>query len=359
VARIVGRIKEAALTGPGASRLSQEAAATIPAEGLPTWLFYLLICVILFLMVFIFLRDKDLRRRLSSFLAGARRKMIRFRLQARIKKEKERKVMLWNELGKAAWSEDIPLESAADIRQRLAALQEERHARQLEWQDLYSRIEALNRVHQEARTRHTALLDALAAERRPHADRHQAIEARLQALAREAEQTPERLTSAEYEIRATEEEMRSAVDDRTLSDAERTARHKKGQDHIRTLLARQEELRARGPQLEAERVALTAEESELRLRLDENAARRNQALADWEKRDGLFQTEMRGLEKARDGVQNRLIELKRLSEPLFENFGRAVDEARPEHELLALLYFQIDGVERRIQELHARIENLR
>jgi len=343
---------------PGTGRLSQE-AATIPAEGLPTWLFYLLICVILFLVLFIFLRDKDLRRRLSAFLSSAKRKMIRLRLQARLKKEKERKALLWNELGKTAWSEDIPLDSAADIRRKLAAVEEERQARQLEWQDLYSRIEALNRVHQEARTRHTDLLEALAAERRPPADRHQAVEARLQALAREAEQRPERLTAAEYEIRATEGEMRSAVDDRKLSDAERTAQHEKGRAHIRDLLALQEELRARGPNLEAERAALAAEESALRLRLDENAARREQALADWQKREGLFQTEMHGLEKARDGVQNRLVELKRLSEPLFESFGKAVDEARPEHETLALHYFQIDGVERRIQELASRIENLR
>jgi len=340
-------------------RLAQEAAATIPPEGLPTWLFYLLICVILFLIVFIFLRDKDLRRRLSAFLASAKRKMIRLRLQARVKKEKERKVMLWNELGKTAWSEDIPLASAADIRERLAALEEERHARQLEWQDLYSRIEALNRAHQEARARHAALLAALAEERRPRADRHQAVETRLQALAREAEQAPERLAATEYEIRATEEEMRSAVDSRNLGDAERTVRHEKSRERIRALLARQEELRARGPNLEAERAALAAEESELRLRLDENAARRDQALADWGKREELFKTEMRGLEKTRDHVQNRLVELKRLSEPLFESFGKALDEARPEHELLALLYFQIDGVERRIQELTARIENLR
>jgi len=343
---------------PAADRWSQNPAA-IPAEGLPTWMFYLLVCVILLLLVFIFLRDKDLRRRLSAFLSSAKRKMVRFRLQARVKKEKARKTQLWLELGKAAWSEDLPLESAADVRQRLAALEEERQARQVEWQDLYARIEALNRVHQEAKTRQTELLEALAAERRPHADRHQAVEARLQALAREAEQAPEKLTAAEYEIRATEEEMRSAVDDPKLSDAERTARHEKGRARIRDLLALQEELRARGPGLDAERAALAAEESKLRLLLDENAARRDQALADWQKRENLFQTEMNGLRKARDRVQDRLVELKRLSEPLFESFGKAVDEARPVDETLALLYFQIDGVERRIQDLLTRIENIR
>lgn len=340
-------------------RLVQEAAANIPPEGLPTWLFYLLICVILFLLFFIFLRDKDLRRRISAFLSSAKRKMIRIRLQARLKKEKEQKVLLWNELGKTAWSEDIPLESAADIRQKLAVLEEERHARQVEWQDLYSRIESLSRVHREARTRHVALLDALAAERRPHADRHQEVGERLQALAREAEQAPEKLTAAEYEIRATEEEMRAAVDDRSLGDAERTARHEKGRERIRALRASQEELRARAPDLETERAALAAEESKLRLQLDENAARREQALADWQKRESLFQTEMSGLEKARERVQSRLVELKRLSEPLFEAFGKVLDEARPEHELLALLYFQIDGIEHRIQEFTARIEKLR
>ena len=56
------------------------------AEGLPFWTLWFLLLVILLLVVFIFLRDKDLRRRISAFLSGARRHMTRLRIQAKMKR---------------------------------------------------------------------------------------------------------------------------------------------------------------------------------------------------------------------------------------------------------------------------------
>ena len=86
---------------------SQPPAPTPVDGGLPFWLLWLLLSVILLLVAFIFLRDKDLRRRVSAFLSGARRHMARLRIQVRLKKERERKAALWRELGKLAWSEDV------------------------------------------------------------------------------------------------------------------------------------------------------------------------------------------------------------------------------------------------------------
>ncbi len=42
-------------------------------EGLPYWILWFLLCIILLLLAFIFLRDKDLRQRLNRFLFGAKK----------------------------------------------------------------------------------------------------------------------------------------------------------------------------------------------------------------------------------------------------------------------------------------------
>jgi predicted PurR-regulated permease PerM len=55
-------------------------------EGLPYWIFYTLLCIILLLVTFIFLRDKDLRQRLNSFFFSAKRQLIKLRLQDTEKK---------------------------------------------------------------------------------------------------------------------------------------------------------------------------------------------------------------------------------------------------------------------------------
>jgi hypothetical protein len=188
----------------------------IAKEGLPFWIFWFLLSVILLLVFFIFLRDKEMRRRLSIFLSGAKRKMLRLRLQAMVKKERARKTELWKELGRQAWSEDIRVAGIDPSFNQLAELDKLMTAARLRWHEIYMRIEEKS-----------------------------------------------------------------------------------------------------GPE------------------------------------------EIAGLEKEREAVQRRIIELKRLSEPLYESVGKIMDEIRPDHEGLALFYFQIDGIDKRIRNLKERIEWLR
>lgn len=74
-------------------------ASSVAREGLPYWIFYLLLCLILLLFAFIFLRDKDLRLRLNEFLSGAKKRMKRTQMRIRLKRENKRKTDLLKELG--------------------------------------------------------------------------------------------------------------------------------------------------------------------------------------------------------------------------------------------------------------------
>jgi len=153
-------------------------AAVEAARGLPFWIFWLLLCVILLLLAVIFLRDKDLRRKMSAFLSGTRRRMLRLRLQSRLNREKEKKTALWKELGKRAWSEDVTAESVAEECRKLAALEEEVHDHQMAWHEIYSRIETIGREHEQKAERFRAAIRDQDEARKPSESERRRLAAR-------------------------------------------------------------------------------------------------------------------------------------------------------------------------------------
>jgi chromosome segregation ATPase len=327
-------------------------------EGLPFWMLWLLLCVIILLIAFIFLRDKDLRRRVSAFLSGARRHMTRLRIQAKLKREKEKKSALWRELGKQAWNEDIQADCISDQCAKLAGLDTDIGRHQKTWHDVYSRIEVLGREHDAAVRRFRELIAEQEEARRPHQEemvalagqKNEVLEA-LETALREAETAKAQLAAAEADVRQIETNARLAEDDREA----RLAKARAKADGLAALV---KDLRERTPRLQEERYRLDRrlEEVEGRVRVFNTAIQRIEE----EYRDRLQarEREIREWQKAKERIQDKIVDVKRLMEPIFESVGRILDEARYDHEDLAVLYFQIDGVNRTIADLESRLEHL-
>jgi chromosome segregation ATPase len=318
----------------------QPPAPTPVDGGLPFWLLWFLLCVILLLVAFIFLRDKDLRRRVSSFLSGARRHMSRLRLQVRLKREKEKKAGLWRELGKLAWSEDVRASCIEEPCTRLAVFEEEIGRHRKTWHEVYSRIEVLGRAHDEALTRFRCLVAEQEEARRPHQGEMVALAGRKREILDALEATLRETEDAEIQLRAVEKDARAIAENPKLAEVDRA-------------------LRERTPVLQEERYRLDRRleevEGHVRVfnaaiqRIDEEYRARLQAL----------EKEIREWQRAKERVQDKIVDIKRLMEPVFETTGRSLDEARVGHEDLAVLYFQIDGVDRTIADLEARLERLK
>jgi len=136
------------ISGLSSSFYLQE-PSPLPREGLPYWIFWFLLCIILLLFSFIFLRDKDLRQRLSSFLSGAKRRMRRTQLQVKLNKEKRRKIEFLKELGQKAWSEKVKFEKFEPIFKDLAQLEEKAVRLQEELKETISRILRLKNQQEE------------------------------------------------------------------------------------------------------------------------------------------------------------------------------------------------------------------
>ena len=131
-----------------------QAMPSLQKDGLPYWIFWFMLLIIVLLLLFIFLRDKHLRLRLSSFLAGARRRSVLLQLKFRLKRERLKKGNILRLLGEKAWDADIRIEGAENIRASLAALVKRRDA---DLMDAKNALTELEKLHDETRTIRSAL----------------------------------------------------------------------------------------------------------------------------------------------------------------------------------------------------------
>ena len=329
------------------------------AEGLPYWTLWFLLLVILLLVVFIFLRDKDLRRRISAFLSGARRHMTRLRIQARMRKEREKKTALWRELGRQAWSEDVRADCIAEQCASLSALDEEIGRHQKTWHDVFSRIEVLGREHDAAVKRFRDLVAEQEEARRPHEEEMLALASRKKELLEALESSLREAETAEAQLKGVEKDTRQIEANPRLDEAERTARLDKARAKAAALSAHILALREKTPLLQEERYRLERllEDAEGRVRVFNAAIHRIEE--EYRERLQAREKEIREWQKAKERTQDKIVDVKRLMEPLFETVGRILDEARIDHEELTVLYFQIDGINRTIADLEARLEHLK
>lgn len=348
------------MTGPIIDSLPLQAQASAEiTEGLPFWLLWLLLCVILLLVVFIFLWDKDLRRRISAFLSGARRHMSRLRLQVKLKKEKEKKAALWRELGKLAWSEDVQASCIDEDCGKLAGLEEEIGRLRKTWHNVYSRIEVLGREHEAALKRFQELVAEQEEGRRPHQEEMLALANRKKEVLEALEASLREAEAAEAQIKAVEKEVRQAEENPKMSAADRTARVDRAREKAAPLADLVRALREKSPLLQEERYRLDRklEGIEGQVRVFNAAIHRIEE--EYRERLRAREKEIREWQKAKERTQDKIVDVKRLMEPLFENVGLILDGARVPNEDLAVIYFQIDGVDKTIADLGTRLEHLR
>ncbi len=341
----------------------QEAAAAQAAPeiagGLPYWLFWFLLCVILLLLATIFLRDKDLRRRMSAFLSGTRRRMLRLRLQTRLGREKEKKAALWRELGRRAWSEEVAATCVAGECRKLAGLEEEMHALQMAWHEVYSRIEALGREHEQGTGRIREAVKEQEDLRRPLEEERRSLGSRKSEILDAIGGAAWEADSAGAQLKALDREARTVEGNAKLADIEKAERLNRIKEKADALAGRVRTLEEKLPILHEERKDLEQLQAEAEERAEVFGRRVVKLEEARAAADLAHERELQEWLRRKQDIQDEIVRLQRLMEPLFESMGRSLDEARVGNDELAAVYFEIDAVNRTIADIEARIERLR
>jgi len=278
-----------------------QAVPTIQREGLPYWIFWFMLLIIMLLFVFIFLRDKRLRMRISTFLAGARRRSILIKLRYQLKKEKQKRAVVLKKLGEKAWGEDIHVQGSELIRGHLKELLEKRDSGQMEWKNAFAELEKLHHRLEETIGQYQKKVEEQIAQRKPHDE--------LMRRKKDEEKALRKVPEKDREIERQMEEVR----------------------------ADQEETRERIQEIED-----AIEEIEV-----EGKSKR---------RD--IEKEIHHWEKKKEKTQDKIKEIEAQQQEHFYSLGQVFEAQRVDSPALAGLYLEIDGLNQRIATLQHRIETL-
>ena len=183
-----------------------ESAPRVAREGLPYWIFWLLLCLIFLLLAFIFLRDKDLRRRLNETLSGGKRRVKRVRLRLRLKREKRRRDELHRELGRTTWIGRLEPARFEAFFGEVEKLENAASALQTELNDTRARILALQTSLDEARRRRKDLQKQKEEGRRVDVQAVRAAKHEEAVIKKEMKSLNRRLQAGQSEVRNLETE---------------------------------------------------------------------------------------------------------------------------------------------------------
>jgi chromosome segregation ATPase len=269
-------------------------------DGLPYWILWFMLLIIVLLVLFIFLRDKRLRLRLSSFLAGAKKRSVLLQLRFRLKRERQKKGHILRLLGEKAWGADIRLQGTENIHASLGALVKRRDADQMEAKNALAEIEHLHKRMEETQAQFGEKVGALRSEKQPFDEQFKRLKEEKKAVRKQAGKPDE-----EGRDEALEKKIKRVV--QTIDQFE---------DSIK--------------ELEAE------------------AKDQHHEIA----------REIHHWEKTRKKALGRIKEIEGHQEELYVSFGRFLETKKVNNADLQGLYAEVDGVNKRIATLKHRIEFL-
>jgi hypothetical protein len=340
------------------SSLTQQAPLPGAQEGLPYWIFWFLLSIILLLVFFIFLRDKDLRRRINLFFFGTKQKLIKIRLQHRLKRELRKKEELIRDMGKTVWEKKMELGGVASLFEALEALETDQHQSARKIEEISETMVGVNEAQASAsRNTESRMEERLAAKTE--------IEGRRISLEKQRKGILEQIQTIKKNIRAIEKE---------LKDHEKSLPHPRGNRHtgegegeekrpgfarsLEDLTQKRSEAEKQAADLGRQKNKILANEKSVHKEMVEN----DKAIAaltreDREKKHHSAM-EIKDLDRERERHQDKIQELVRRTLPLYHELGKLADGQRPKQLDLVFYYSQLDRTKSRIEDLRDQIKNL-
>jgi chromosome segregation ATPase len=328
------------------------------SEGLPYWIFWLLLCIILLLVAFIFLRDKDLRRRLNLFLFGAKKKLIKIRLQARLKRGYRKKSEIMKGLGKKVWEDDLKIPEKEKISQELTKLQQNKESLEKEAEDVRSKTTELETDLGEFMRKHQELLDDQMLAKKPYQEKLENIKNEEKSLEIAIIQKQKELEGLARGIQAVNRQALNLNQHSNPAQKRKNDKTDKIESKIQDLGKKRDETDNTIKTLVEKRLILEKERKILQEKCEEFDKKYKKIEEGGKKRIKEFRKEIKEWKKDRERLQEKIEDIEKKKEPLFERLGKKADETRVHQEELSLIYSQIDHSNERIRELEKQIKDL-
>ena len=307
------------------------------SEGLPYWIFWFLLCIILLLLIFIFLRDKDLRRRINLFLFGAKKKLVKLRLQARLKRECRKKDEFIRNLGKKAWEDKLKIPKGEKTHQELDKLEQNKKDLEQESTDIQSKIERLEADQEKFIQKHKESVSEQETALKPYKDKLQEIKDEEKVL--------------EVKVTERQKELEGVV--RGMHTSEEAT-----EDRLEELNKKRDEIDEDIKKLVEKRLGLENERKDHQDKIEAMNKKLELIEEGSKKRIREFHKEIREWKKNKEKILEKIEHVEQKKGPLFVRLGKQADETRKHQQELSVLYSQIDRTNERIAELEQQIKNL-
>jgi chromosome segregation ATPase len=338
--------------------LSQQAANAAASEGLPYWIFWLLISFILLLLAFIFLRDKELRRKMDDFFFRTRKELIKYRHQRRMAKEERKKERLTVELGQKAWDRRIEIKNGTNVFRELQYLEEKKGKLEKEAEDIKAKISFLNTSLDENSKKVDVHLSEKEDERSPHVAKLLELKGKENTIEVDITEKQEKLVALTKDIHSTKKELHEVEEGGLGGDDGKKAEAKAVREKLDRLDKEKEDLEKKIKTLVEKKAEFENQRKELEKSIEDIEKEIAKIEHDRKHRVREYQKEIREWEKSQNKVGDKILKVDKEKEPLFEQYGGLVEKERVSDRELATLYSQIDRVKTRIEEIEKQIETL-
>ncbi len=337
---------------------SLQASTAIAKEGLPYWTFWLLISFILLLLAFIFLRDKELRRKMDEFFFRTRKRLIRLRHQKRMAREKKRKDRLIKELGQTAWERKIEIKNGKKVFRELQYLDEKNLNLVKELEEINTKISFLKTSLDENTKKFNLRLSEIEEEKFPHAEKLLNVKIKEKEIETEIIKKQQELILATKTVDSIKKELRELEENGMEWDDEKKA-------DVQGIEEKLDKMSAPRESIDNEIKAMVRDKGELEQQRKEHekAIERIEKEIKKIEQDNRhqikeYEKEIKECEKNKSRVSERVQKVAREREPLFENYGAFVEMERVNHGELDVFYSQIDRLTLRISEIEKQIQAL-
>jgi len=326
--------------------------------GLPYWIFWFLLSIILLLIIFIFLRDKKMRQRLNQFLFRTKQKLVRLRLQKSLNNEKRKIPDFFHDMGKTASEKKIRLAGDDKLVKNINGLEKKKANWEKEIQTINSKIDELKvnfeKAALELDTEKAGYEDG---KKQPVIENNRIKEelsekeSIVRTFHKNLKKIEKELISAEKSLEELSNNGKKGVEEKIVKEKELNNTIKKLKDRKNTI-----DKKLPGTQQKIEK--LTEQHIETQNKILEFNDKIKNVVERKKQKSQQYYKEVRELEKDREKNQDHIKDIDNQISPLFQELGELIDKSRIDNKDLSLLYNQVDRANKRISDLKKQIKDL-
>jgi len=327
-------------------------------EGLPYWIFWFLLSIIVLLVIFIFLRDKTLRQRLNQFLFRTKQKLVRLRLQKNLAGEKKKKIGYLHELGQTARAKKIRLPEDEKLIKKITSLEKSMISRKKETKTINSKIETLKADFEKDCLELDTEKDKYEEDKKPQDMENNRISGEVAKAESLVHTLQKDLKKFEKNLRSSEKSLQELARSEKAGVEEKVVKEKGLNSIIQELEERKKETQKSLPEIQQKMEDLSEQQRKIAKTVQESNDKIQDTVERKKQKSKIFHSEVKEGEKDKENNLDLIRDLEKQMSPLFLELGELFERSRVDNKDLSLLYSQIDRANKRTSDLEKQIKDL-